>query len=107
MTRSLRFSEWAGAMRLLGSALAQFARGKQHESDDALRELIKQHTDDSAFQIAEACAYRREADLAFQWLERAYKRHAVELCQVRWDPLLRNLHGDARWQAFVERMGLA
>jgi len=101
------FQRMGGVMRLLGSALAQFARGKQHESDDALRELIKQHTDDGAFQIAEACAYRREADLAFEWLERAYKQHAVELCQVRWDPLLRNLHGDARWQAFVERMGLA
>ena len=94
-------------MRLMGVALAQFARGSQQESDEALRELIERYADDNAFQIAQACAYRREFDLSFLWLERAYEQHAAELCQVKWDPLLRNLRGDQRWHAFLDKMGLA
>ena len=101
------FQRMSGAMRLMGVALAQFARGNQQESDEALRELIEHYADENAFQIAQACAYRREFDLSFLWLERAYKQHASELCQVKWDPLLRNLHRDQRWHAFLDQMGLA
>ena len=101
------FQRMSGAMRLMGVALAQFARGNQQESDEALRELIEHYADENAFQIAQACAYRREFDLSFLWLERAYEQHAAELCQVKWDPLLRNLRGDQRWHVFLDKMGLA
>jgi TolB-like protein len=101
------FQRMSGALRLMGVALAQFARGSQQESDEALRELIERYADDNAFQIAQACAYRREFDLSFLWLERAYEQHAAELCQVKWDPLLRNLRGDQRWHVFLDKMGLA
>jgi len=60
----------------------------------------------SAYQIAEGHAYRNEADLAFQWMERAYAQHDPGLISMKVDPLLRRLHDDSRWQPFLEKMGL-
>src|SRR5207253_9706431 len=57
---------------LQGLALVAHAQGRRAESDEALRALIDKHAHESAYQVAEVYAYRGEADLAFEWLERAY-----------------------------------
>ena len=95
------------ALRLLGLTLAQHARGLSAESHAALKELTDTDAAGSAYQIAEGHAYRNEADLAFQWMERAYAQHDPGLISMNVDPLLRRLHDDPRWQPFVEKMGLA
>jgi TolB-like protein/Tfp pilus assembly protein PilF len=95
------------ALRLLGIALAQHARGLPAESHAALKELTDTDAAGSAYQIAEGHAYRNEADLAFQWMERAYAQHDPGLISMKVDPLLRRLHDDPRWQPFLEKMGLA
>jgi serine/threonine-protein kinase len=95
------------ALRLLGIALAQHARGLPAESYAALKELTDTDAAGSAYQIAEGHAYRDEADLAFQWMERAYAQHDPGLISMKVDPLLRRLHDDPRWQPFLEKMGLA
>jgi hypothetical protein len=92
---------------MLGLALVQHARGRRAESDAALQELIEQDAAGSAYQIAEAYAYRGQPDLAFEWLERAYEQRDAGVIMTKVSPLLRNLHADPRWQAFLERMGLA
>jgi hypothetical protein len=48
-----------------------------------------------------------DADRAFEWLERAYQQRDTGLPQMQSWPLLRNLHGDARWRPFLEKIGLA
>ncbi len=48
------------------------ARATRVDSEATLRELIDRCAGDGALQIAEAFAYRGDADLAFEWLERAY-----------------------------------
>jgi TolB-like protein/Tfp pilus assembly protein PilF len=101
------FRRETDATRLLGLALVQHARGEPPESDAALRELIEKHADLCALQIAGAYAYRGEADLAFEWLERAYAQRDSGLGELRSSALLRNLYGDARWQPVLEKMGLA
>jgi TolB-like protein/Tfp pilus assembly protein PilF len=93
--------------RLYGTALAQHARGRAAESDAALQKLVLKYAEDAAYQIAEAHAYRGDADRAFEWLERAYRQRDAGLASMKPDPLLRNLHGDPRWQRLLERMGLA
>jgi hypothetical protein len=95
------------AARVLGLALVQHARGHGEESDAALQELIDKTAETSAFQIAEAYAYRAEADRAFEWLERAYVQPDPGLTQIKQFPLFRNLHGDPRRRPFLEKMGLA
>lgn len=91
--------------RLLGLANVYHAQGRHSESDAALRELMTR--DAVAFQIAEALAYRGDADRAFAWLERAYEQRDAGMSMLRASPSLRRLHGDPRWWPFVEKVGLA
>ena len=58
--------------RLSGLPLAFHALGRRSESDAALAALKSKHAGEMAYQIAEVHAFRGEADLAFEWLERAY-----------------------------------
>ena len=94
------------SLRLLGARVSAACAGRRSESDAALRELVDKGAEDSAFQIAQAFAYRGEADSAFAWLERAYAQRDPGLSNMKQDPLLRNLHADPRWQSFLNEMGL-
>ncbi len=85
--------------------LAHHALGQKKESDAAL-EIAKKSADHSAYQIAEAYAYRGEADQAFEWLERAYAQRDPGCAFVKGDPLLKSLHGDPRWAPFLKKMRL-
>jgi hypothetical protein len=93
--------------RLQGQAIAEHAQGRRKKSDAALRGLIDKYAQQSAYQVAEVYAYRREADLAFEWLERAYAQRDPGLSGIKSNGLLRSLHGNPRWQPFLEKMGLA
>jgi TolB-like protein/Tfp pilus assembly protein PilF len=93
--------------RLLGSVLVQHARGRAAESTAAMRELTRKYAQGAAYQIAQAHAYQCEADLAFEWLERAHRQRDAGLASMKVDPLLRELHADPRWQPWLERMRLA
>jgi len=92
--------------RLQGSALAYHALGRKQESDRALAELIAEHQADGAFLIAEVYAFRGEADSAFLWLERAYKRREETITEMKGDPLRVSLERDPRYAAFLKKMRL-
>jgi hypothetical protein len=77
------------------------------ESDSALAELIANDSETAAYQIAEVYAYRNDKDRAFEWLERARRQRDPGLASLRKDPLLVNLKGDGRWNAFLRTMRLA
>jgi hypothetical protein len=87
------------------------------ESDAALAELIHEYqrneNEESAFvgpyAIASVYAYRGEADAAFEWLERArrLKARGMLYLDVRHDPLLARLQGDARFRMLLRELGLA
>ena len=94
------------ALSLSGVALAQHGLGRHAASQATLQQLSDRCADNGALQIAEAFAYLGNADRAFEWLERAYQQRDTGLPQMQSWPLLRNLHGDQRWQPFLERIGL-
>jgi TolB-like protein/Flp pilus assembly protein TadD len=94
------------ALRLSGIALAQHALGRHAECQATLQQLIDRCADNGALQIAEAFAYLGDADRAFEWLERAYVQRDSGLLQMQSWPMLRNLHGDLRWQPFLQKIGL-
>jgi TolB-like protein/Tfp pilus assembly protein PilF len=96
--------EWA---RLFAGAVIHHAAGRGTESDDALRDLAKGWGGDAAYQVAQAHGARGEVDLAFEWLERAYVQHDAGIFWTKVDSLLRPLHADPRWDAFVRKVGLA
>jgi hypothetical protein len=70
----------------------------------ALSELVADHA--SAAPPRLQSPYLGDADRAFAWLERA-DREKLRLIEIDAEILLRNLHGDARWQALLQKMGLA
>jgi TolB-like protein/Flp pilus assembly protein TadD len=96
--------EWA---RYLALAIIHYDVGHRNESDAALQALITKYQDVAAYQIAEVYGARNELELAFQWLERAYDQRDPGLAGMKCDQLLRSLHGDPQWDAFLRKMGLA
>jgi TolB-like protein/class 3 adenylate cyclase/Tfp pilus assembly protein PilF len=93
--------------RNLAFAMIQHALGHAAESEAALQRLIDGFAWTAAYQIAEAYAYRNEVDKAFEWLERAYAQRDPGVTYSATDVILRSLHGDPRWPAFLQRTGLA
>jgi TolB-like protein/Flp pilus assembly protein TadD len=89
---------------LTGIAMAECTLHHGSESQRALDEAIARFANDAAYQIAEAYAWCGEKDLAFQWLERAYKQRDGGLAGIQWDPLLVSLRGDVRYAVLLRKM---
>ena len=75
-------------------------------SQTALDAVIARSATSAAYQIAEVYAGRGEKDLAFEWLERAYRQQDGGLMQLKVDPLLASLHSDPRFKALMKKMNL-
>jgi len=95
--------EWG---KLTGQALIYHALGREPDSNAALAGLIAKYNTDSAYQIAQAYAFRGESDKAFEWLERAYKQRDPGLTQIKNDPLLKILRHDQRFIKLLKKMRL-
>jgi TolB-like protein/DNA-binding winged helix-turn-helix (wHTH) protein len=95
-----------GAFRIRTSAMAYSALGREKESDAALKELIEKFHANAAWSIATVYAVRNQRDEAFKWLDRAYAQHDGGLIYLKIDPLLKNLHGDPRYRAFLKKIHL-
>ena len=92
--------------RLSSLPLAFHALGRRSESDAALATLKSKHAGEMAYQIAEVHAFRGEADLAFEWLERAYDQRDGGLGDIKGDRLVRGLAGDPRYRALLRKLKL-
>ena len=95
-----------GALRVKGGAVAYYALGRKKESDAALKELIEKFHANAAWSIATVYAQRNERDEAFKWIDCAYSQHDGGLIFLRIDPLLKNLHNDPRYTAFLNKLHL-
>ena len=94
------------AYRVKGMALGLYTLGDQARADAALRELIDNWGERWPSEVAHVYAWRGERDPAFAWLEREYATYgAGGWGEWKLQPLYRNLHGDPRWQAYLERAG--
>ncbi|MCA1617586.1 MAG: hypothetical protein LC729_04130 [Acidobacteria bacterium] len=72
---------------------------------DQLKEITRQRYV-SAYSFAIVYARLGEKDQAFQWLEKGYQDHALELPILKVDPLFDNLRSDPRFADLVRRVGL-
>jgi len=59
-----------------------------------------------AYQIADVYAFRNQSDEAFEWLDRAYAQRDSGLPTTKVDPLLKSLHNDPRYAAFLKKLNL-
>ena len=96
-------AEWA---RCFALAVIHHEAGRARESDEALQILLDRWANEGAYQIADVYAVRRDADRAFQWLERAHEQRDAGAAWTRVDPYLRWLHADPRWDVLTRKYGL-
>jgi TolB-like protein/DNA-binding winged helix-turn-helix (wHTH) protein/Tfp pilus assembly protein PilF len=92
--------------RAFVSAIVYQAVGREKDSETALSELIAKYHEDGAYQIAMVYAFRDQSDKAFEWLDRAYAQHDGGLIGMKVEPLLKSLHGDPRFAAFLKKLNL-
>jgi TolB-like protein/Tfp pilus assembly protein PilF len=94
------------AWRLNELACINWDLGRRTESDAALHTFVTRYAQTDPVSIADAYAYRNDKDAAFRWLEQSYRLRHPGMIQIRVDPFLRNLHGDPRFAALLEKMKL-
>jgi hypothetical protein len=82
------------------------ANGKRAEADAALQELMVAKPQ-KAYYVAANLAYRGEADLAFQWLEKAYSQRETSLISdMTNEPFFAKMQKDPRYMAFRRKMNV-
>ncbi|MCH7830996.1 MAG: tetratricopeptide repeat protein [Proteobacteria bacterium] len=90
---------------MVGLPMAYHALGRAGESDAALAELIEQHEQGWAYNIAYVFAYRRETGRAFEWLDRAVEYKDAGLSNILSERLFSDIQDDPRWLVFLESIG--
>jgi len=93
-------------MRAFLYPIAYHVLGRKKESDAALSELVTKYHASGAYQIALVYAFRNQPDEAFEWLDRAYAQRDSGLSGTKVEPLLKNLHSDPRYAAFLKKLNL-
>ena len=93
--------------RRIGLAMVWHTLGRPEASDAELTALIEKYEHHAAYNIAYIFAWRGEIEDAFAWLDKAVEYNDPGLSEIPGWPLFAALHGDARWDAFMRRMGYA
>jgi hypothetical protein len=74
------------------------------ESQKALDAVIQKPFVSSL--VARVYAWRGERGRALDWLERAYAEHNGGMVGIKYDLILRPLHGEPRFKALLKKMNL-
>jgi TolB-like protein len=101
------FEASASINRLQGIAMAEYSLGHQEASDRALEEFIRQRGRQFAYQFTQVYAWRGENDKAFEWLNVAYQIHDGGLSYLLYDPDLKKIRNDPRFDSLLRKVHLA
>jgi tetratricopeptide (TPR) repeat protein len=90
-------------------AIAYYHMGEIEKTKKYLEKLKKRSEQSSvgspSIYVAMIYTQMGEPDLAFKYLEKARETHEVELYWVKVEPPFEPLHGDPRWQQFLDQVG--
>jgi tetratricopeptide (TPR) repeat protein len=92
--------------RKAGLPLAYWALAERAEADAALETFKTQYAYAGAYQVGEIYAYRGGKDLAFAWLDRAYRRRDSAMSRLKTDLLFKDLRRDSRYKTLLREMNL-
>ena len=87
-------------------AIIHARSGETADSDLAAARLNESYIAADAFQLAEVCAARGEADKAFEWLNKALEERDPGLTHAKASVHLRSLYDDPRWEDLTNKIGL-
>lgn len=100
------FDDSAHVLRLTGRAAALFSKGDMSEANEDLNGLIARYGHVAAFRVAQVYAWRGESNPAFEWLEKSVSQHEAALMYLKFDPLLRSLRNDPRFNVLLAKVNL-
>ena len=103
----LLINEQTELWRMIGLPVAYHALGREADSDAALAALIAKSGKTAPYGIACVCAFRGEADKAFDWLDQAVEYHNPGLSEIAGENLFDKIHSDPRWLPFLRKIGKA
>jgi tetratricopeptide (TPR) repeat protein len=98
--------ETDASYRVWALALAYNAHGDRSEADAALDALIAGYADESAAQIAEVYALRRQPDEMFRWLDHAYETRDAGVVEVAFPHIYGPYRDDPRYISFARKVGV-
>jgi TolB-like protein/Tfp pilus assembly protein PilF len=93
--------------KMIGLPMAYHALDRKADSDAALAALIAKWEKDSPYNIAYVCAFRGEADRAFEWLHKAVEYGDPGVSEILTENLFDKVHADPRWLPFLRKIGKA
>ena len=98
------------APRPLGTLALAYLKTRQFDKAQQLLDEIKQKSQKSpagspSFYAAMIYAQMDEIDKAFEWLEKAYDTHEIEMYWLKVEPPFDPLRNDSRWQTMLEKVG--
>ena len=96
--------------RIIGTlAIAYYHQGEKDKAIAILEELkeesMKSSVGSPSFYSAMIYAQMGEVDIAFEWLEKAFNDHEVEMYWLKVEPPFEPLHADPRWQVMLDKVG--
>jgi adenylate cyclase len=87
-------------------AMAEHDLGQLARARRTLETFIAKHSNDQAYQIAQAYAWFGDNDEAFKWVKRAILQRDHSLSMVNRDPLMHGLQNDPRFAATLREVSL-
>jgi TolB-like protein/thioredoxin-like negative regulator of GroEL len=92
--------------RRYSRVLALDALERPDEASELLDQMILNHGNEAAFQIAEILASRGDEDLAFDWLHKAIDQRDGGMAELIGNRFFKNLHDDPRWREMLSHLSL-
>ncbi len=86
--------------------LSLFALERPGEADLLLQQMIIEHGNDAAYQLAEIFASSGNVGEAFNWLDRAYRQRDGGMSELIGNHFLSNLENDMRWKELLIKVSL-
>ena len=86
--------------------LSLIALNRPDEAASLLQQMIIEHGNDAAYQVAEIYAFGGDVGEAFNWLDRAYRQRDGGMSELIGNYFLSNLENDVRWRELLIRVSL-
>jgi TolB-like protein/tetratricopeptide (TPR) repeat protein len=86
--------------------LSLIALDRRDEANSLLREMIVEHGNEAAYQVAEIYAFGGDVGSAFEWLDRAYRQRDGGMSELIGNYFFSGLTDDVRWTELLTRVAL-
>jgi hypothetical protein len=96
--------------RSFGCAAIAYSKLGQADKTEEILDILQRKASESAvgspsYYTAMFYADMGEIDLAFEWLEKGYNNHEIEMYWLKVEPPFEPIRSDPRWQTMLDKVG--